>query len=90
MSLGTPKRTRGGRRAIFRRASAGDSWDWKSTASSNSEEEDSCERSYVTQIGYQLSGPVSGHSEKDTWGPPVDLQEGVRGRLMGLEVDRLQ
>ncbi|CAL1265988.1 unnamed protein product [Larinioides sclopetarius] len=41
MSLRTPKKTRGGPRwSIWRRASAGDGWDWRSTSSNSDDEED--------------------------------------------------
>ncbi|XP_071035027.1 cGMP-inhibited 3',5'-cyclic phosphodiesterase 3A isoform X1 [Parasteatoda tepidariorum] len=41
MSLGTPKRTRGGPRwPIWRRASAGEGWDWRSSPSNSDDEED--------------------------------------------------
>ncbi|GBL98478.1 hypothetical protein AVEN_111607-1 [Araneus ventricosus] len=41
MSLRTSKKTRGGPRwSIWRRASAGDGWDWRSTSSNSDDEEE--------------------------------------------------
>ncbi|GFR29034.1 hypothetical protein TNCT_591681 [Trichonephila clavata] len=51
MSLRTPKKARGGPRwSIWRRASAGDGWDWRSTPSNSDDDDD---YSY-TRVSYRL------------------------------------